>query len=146
LSSEGKFALHGGKHLNNKSLIANRIQENPAVFDARFSRSRELLCFIACCVLGGNEGLEEALRNCWLAASRNPPKFESESVFRSWLLRILIHEALAVVRRKHIEETRGTVNELTKSLSPRDGEKQIPRKANSSENSSCLVRVIAPSH
>jgi len=131
--------------LNNKSLIANRIEENPAVFDARFSLSRQLLCFIASCVLGGNEGLEEAFRNCWLAVSRNPPKFESESVFRSWLLRILIHEAQAVVRRKHIEETSGTINEPTKSLSLRDGEKQIPRKANSSEISSCLVKVIAPS-
>jgi len=31
-------------------------------------------------------------------ASRNPPKFDSEGAFRSWLARVLIHEALAILR------------------------------------------------
>ena len=80
--------------------ISNRPQEHPTVFDARFSRCRGLLHFIARRVLGGNEGAEETVHSCWLTASRNPPKFEYEGAFRSWLLRILIDEALAVLRKK----------------------------------------------
>ena len=68
--------------------------------NARFSRCRGLLHFIACCVLGGTEGMRDSVQNCWLTASRNPPKFEHEGAFRSWLLRIVIDEALAIRRKK----------------------------------------------
>lgn len=84
--------------MRNEILISNYMPEAPAVFDARFSRCRRLLSFIAGRVLGGNEGVEEAVANCWLRASRNPPRFAYESAFRSWLLRVLIDEALAVLR------------------------------------------------
>jgi DNA-directed RNA polymerase specialized sigma24 family protein len=80
--------------------ISNRAQEHRTVFDARFSRSRGLLRFIACRVLGTTQAAENAVQTCWLRASRNPPKFEHEGAFRSWLLRILIDEALALLRKK----------------------------------------------
>jgi len=50
-------------------------------------------------VLGGSDGVEEALENCRLAAFQNVRQFESEGAFRSWLFRILIDEASAVRRR-----------------------------------------------
>jgi hypothetical protein len=74
---------------------------NPVVFDDRFSRCRRLLYFIARRVLGGSEGAEEAVKNCLLTVTRNLPKFESEGAFRSWLLRILIDEALLILRQKN---------------------------------------------
>jgi DNA-directed RNA polymerase specialized sigma24 family protein len=74
---------------------------NPVVFDDQFSRCRRLLYFMARRVLGGSEGAEEAVKNCLLTATRNPPKFESEGAFRSWLLRILIDEALLILRQKN---------------------------------------------
>jgi DNA-directed RNA polymerase specialized sigma24 family protein len=70
------------------------------VFHARFFRCYRLLRFIASCVLGGAEGTRESVQNCWLTASRNPPKFEHEGAFRSWLLRIVLDEALAIRRKK----------------------------------------------
>jgi DNA-directed RNA polymerase specialized sigma24 family protein len=73
--------------------------EHPAVF-VRFSRCRRSLYFIARRVLGSAEGVEEAVQNCLLVASRNPPMFENEGAFRSWLLRILIDETLLILRRK----------------------------------------------
>ena len=72
-------------------------QEDPAIFAARFSRCYRSLQFIGSRVLGGPEGVEDAIDNCWFAASRNPPKFETEGAFRSWLLRLLIDEALAIL-------------------------------------------------
>jgi DNA-directed RNA polymerase specialized sigma24 family protein len=71
-------------------------REFPAVFNDRFERSRSLLHFIARRILGCTAGAELAVRNCWHRASRNPPQFEHEGAFRSWLLRILINEALAI--------------------------------------------------
>jgi DNA-directed RNA polymerase specialized sigma24 family protein len=51
-------------------------------------------------VLGGDERAEDAVKNCWRSASSNPPHFEHEGAFRSWLVRILIDEALALLRKK----------------------------------------------
>lgn len=87
--------------------IARHPQEHPAVFAARFSRCRPLLRFIACCVLNDTQRAEVAIESCWLTASRNPPRFEYEGAFRSWLLRVLIDEALAILRKKISAE--GTV-------------------------------------
>ena len=87
-------------HLRDDRTISNGVQEYPAVFAARFARCRALLRFIACRVLGSNEGTEDAMQSCWLTASCNPPKFENEGAFRSWLLRILIDEALKILREK----------------------------------------------
>ena len=80
--------------------ISRRVCEHPRVFAARFSRCRGLLHFIACRVLGSDERADEAVKNCWRSASRDRPPFEPEGAFRSWLLRILIDEALAILRRK----------------------------------------------
>ena len=51
-----------------------------------------------------------AIQNCWRTASRNPPHFEYEGAFRSWLVRIIIDEALAILRES---QGRGTQPRLT---------------------------------
>ena len=68
-------------------------------FASRFSRYRPLLYSLARRVLGDKPGAENALENCWRRASRNPPEFDYEGAFRSWLARVLIDEALAIVRK-----------------------------------------------
>jgi DNA-directed RNA polymerase specialized sigma24 family protein len=72
--------------------------EHSAIFIDRFLRSHRLLYFIACRVLGGDEKALIAIRNCWRTALCSPPHFEYEGAFRSWLVRILIDEALAILR------------------------------------------------
>jgi DNA-directed RNA polymerase specialized sigma24 family protein len=69
-----------------------------------------LLYFVASRVLGGGEGAEEAVQNCLLTAVRNPLKFESEGGCRSWLLRILVDEALQILHQK--KSTSATSPEL----------------------------------
>jgi RNA polymerase sigma-70 factor, ECF subfamily len=81
--------------------VLSFIQEDSQVFDTQFSQYRGLLYFIANRVLDDSEGGEEAVQNCLLTATRNTPKFESEGAFRSWLLRILIDEALLILRQKN---------------------------------------------
>ena len=72
--------------------------EQPATFADRFLRSYRLLHLIACRVLGNEERAPTPIQNCWRTASRNPPHFEYEGAFRAWLVRVLIEEALAILR------------------------------------------------
>jgi hypothetical protein len=73
-------------------------EEQSATFALRFLRSYRLLNFIACRMLADEDKALVAILNCWQAASRNPPHFEYEGAFRSWLVRVLIDEALAILR------------------------------------------------
>ena len=74
------------------------LQEDLGTFEARFFRCRRLLHHLACGVLGGPERADHAVQKCWLTASRNLPQFDYEGAFRSWLVRVLIDEALVILR------------------------------------------------
>ena len=78
-------------------------QEQPAIFAERFLRAYRLLDFIACRVLCEKKRAQIAIHNCWRATSRNPPRFEFEGAFRSWLVRVLIDEALVLLRESQGE-------------------------------------------
>jgi DNA-directed RNA polymerase specialized sigma24 family protein len=89
-----------GSEMRKTGLIISATQpDHVVVVDDRFSRYRPLLYFIATRVLGSTERADEAVRNCWLSASRNPGWIESGGRFRSWLVRVLIDEALAIRRQ-----------------------------------------------
>jgi hypothetical protein len=77
----------------------NNPQENPGGLDGRLSRYRRVLSFVAYRVLSNHEEAEDAVRNCLLSAYNAPP-FECEGAFRSWLVRILIDEALLILYKK----------------------------------------------
>jgi DNA-directed RNA polymerase specialized sigma24 family protein len=89
-------------HFNNDSEMdfaeRVRLSQQEPIFDAWFWRCYRMLHFIACRVLGGPERAEEAIGSCWRIASRHPQRFEHEGEFRSWLLRVLIDEALVLFR------------------------------------------------
>ena len=90
-----------GTGSNTESLLnpeQNFQPEDRAVFASRFSRCYRLLHFIACRVLGSPQRAKDAIESCWLTASRNPPRFEYEGAFRSWLVRVLIDAALGILR------------------------------------------------
>jgi hypothetical protein len=90
-------------HLKEHSSFVKSEEEQSAIFVRRFLRTYRLLNFIACRVLGDRERAPIAILNCWQAASRNPPHFEYEGAFRSWLVRVLIDEALAILRESQGE-------------------------------------------
>lgn len=91
--------LGGSKMPRRNHITSTTPPDCSVVFDARFSRYRGLLQFLATRVLGGSERADEAVENCWLSASRNPPWFEHDGAFCSWLVRVLIDEALAIRAR-----------------------------------------------
>jgi len=89
--------------LKEHSSLVKSEKEQSAIFVRRFLRSYRFLHFIACRVLGNEERAPIAVQNCWRTASRNPPHFEYEGAFRSWLVRVLIDEALAILRESQGE-------------------------------------------
>ena len=82
------------------------VESDPKIFEDRFARCRPLLHFLAVGILGSEDEAGRAVRSCRAAASRNPPNFESGGAFRSWIARILIDEACALVRRKQFASMR----------------------------------------
>ena len=83
---------------NEAASEGSSLQERRTEFDARFSRCYSLLHFVACRILGGSEA-ENVIENCRVSASESSLEFEQEGAFRSWLVRVLIDEALAVLRK-----------------------------------------------
>jgi DNA-directed RNA polymerase specialized sigma24 family protein len=74
--------------------------QDPWEFYEKFTRSQPLLYSIAVAVLGGRELAEEVVQNCCRTASVSQQRFQQGNAFHSWLLRILIEEALVVLRQE----------------------------------------------
>jgi DNA-directed RNA polymerase specialized sigma24 family protein len=72
----------------------------------RASRYRHLLYFVALRVLGNPDRAAFAVDNCLHSASRHVTAFDCEGAFRSWLVRIAIDEALAILHGSNITEDR----------------------------------------
>lgn len=104
-------------HLKERNSFVKSEEEQSAILFERFLRSYRLLEFIACRVLGDEERAGNAVQNCWRTASRNPPHFEYEGAFRSWLVRILIDEALAILRESYGERNAAAAAASAVSLS-----------------------------
>jgi DNA-directed RNA polymerase specialized sigma24 family protein len=83
-----------------------RLDGDSALFDKRFWDCYRLQHFIACRILDDPEQAKKAVENCWHSASARAPYFEYEGAFRSWLLRVLIDEALLLLRQR--QQTLGT--------------------------------------
>jgi DNA-directed RNA polymerase specialized sigma24 family protein len=78
-------------------------QVTPGFYE-RFAGCRSLLHFTARRILGSSERAEFAVQNSWLRASHNPPRFRHDGAFRSWLVRLLIDEALVILHQPDSQE------------------------------------------
>jgi Sigma-70 region 2 len=74
--------------------------------DVLFLRYRRVLSLIAYRILGNHEEAEDAVQNCIRVASDRALQFEHEGVFRSWLARVLIDEAVTILHKQR-SSTRG---------------------------------------
>jgi len=63
----------------------------------RAARYRRLLYFVADRVLGNPDGAVIAVDNCLYLATQHVTAFDREGAFRSWLIRLAIDEALAIL-------------------------------------------------
>jgi len=75
-------------------------EDTQSTFDLQFSRCRKLLQFLALRILRCDEEADQAVKNCRLTASCNPPAFTTDGAFKSWFVRILIDEATLMLRNR----------------------------------------------
>jgi DNA-directed RNA polymerase specialized sigma24 family protein len=94
-TAEVPFGLRKTEH------SMSRDQERLDQVTKWFSPCRKTLRFTAGLILSGSEMAERAVLNCWIRASQNPPSFENEKAFRSWILRVLISESLSMLQQRH---------------------------------------------
>jgi RNA polymerase sigma-70 factor (ECF subfamily) len=87
-------------HVNDETLISAGLRGNENALDTLFARHRRLLHSLAVRILHNHEEAEDAVQNCMVLAFRNLPKFDCHSAFRTWLVRILINESIAILRKK----------------------------------------------
>jgi DNA-directed RNA polymerase specialized sigma24 family protein len=88
--------------MKSEVFIAHRVEEGttPYGISGQVRTLSHAAHFIACRVLGGDEGAADVVENCVVTGSRNLPTFESEGAFRCWLLRVLIDEALLILLQR----------------------------------------------
>jgi RNA polymerase sigma factor (sigma-70 family) len=91
--------------LENSGKTARILQIGAEAFPALFSQYRRVLYSVAYRVLFNHRDAEDAVQTFFLSASTNIPMFEGEGSFRSWLLRGLIDEALAILRKNRNRST-----------------------------------------
>src|SRR6516225_729412 len=88
--------------LNDNNLISRGLQGDQESLRVLFTRYRRLLYILAQRVVRNHEEAEDAVQSCLLLAYRNLSNVKYHSSFRSWLVRILINEALGIVRERKI--------------------------------------------
>ena len=91
-----KPQLHGA------ATVWKATTERSTSFYVQASRYRGLLHFVAYRVLGDPDKADIAVENCLLAAFRHVRTFDCDGAFRSWLVRIAIDEALAILHGRSV--------------------------------------------
>lgn len=81
-------------------LISGALRGDEEALNDLFSRYYRFLHFLACRVLGGREDAQDVVQNCLLRAVRNLQQFNNDGAFRSWLARILVNEAIDLLRKR----------------------------------------------
>ena len=81
-------------------LISSALRGDEEALNDLFSRYYRFLHFLACSVLGGQEDAQDVVQNCLLRAVRNLQQFNNDGAFRSWLARILVNEAIDLLRKR----------------------------------------------
>jgi asparagine synthase (glutamine-hydrolysing) len=92
--------LSGGPMCGLANRTSDESSSRPSDFESRFSKNRKLIAFVACRLLDSHEDAETAVKECFKTASRNPAVFTNDGAFRSWILRIVIDEALLILSEK----------------------------------------------
>jgi len=91
----------GAKNHGAASVCAEQLLEHPVVFVERFWQWRETLLLVAKRIMKDTKRANQAVEQCFLTACQHPPRFDSNGEFGSWLLRILIGEALSAQTSTH---------------------------------------------
>ena len=100
------FTMNLKLQLREAAPVWNGSADRSMSFYVRASRYRGLLHFVVYRVLGNPERADIAVENCLFSASHRVTAFDCEGALRSWLVRIAIDQALAILHGRSIREHR----------------------------------------
>ncbi len=131
-------------HLDDSKLISDGLQGDRNAFEILFSRYRPILYRLAQHILRNHEESEDAVQNCSLVAFRKMESFKYEGAFRSWLARILVNEAITILRKRTYSSERAVLQERAEAVDslPHPGpnpEQILSRK----QSTSVLMRKLS---
>ncbi len=85
---------------DDRLLISRAMQGDQEAQNELFSRYYKFLHALACRVLGGREDAQDVVQNCLFRAVRRLQQFNNDGAFRNWLARILVNEAIDLLRKR----------------------------------------------
>jgi RNA polymerase sigma factor (sigma-70 family) len=85
---------------DDRALISRALRGDEEALNELFSRYYRFLYFLACRVLRDREDAQDVVQNCLLRAVCNLQQFNNDGAFRSWLARILVNEAISLLRKR----------------------------------------------
>ncbi|NYT70368.1 RNA polymerase sigma factor [Pusillimonas noertemannii] len=93
---------HGAfsEHTPEKELIAYAADGNEDAFEVIMRRHNQLLFRTARSILNNDADAEDALQEAYLSAWRGLAGFRSDAKLSTWLVRVVVNEALGRLRRK----------------------------------------------
>ena len=106
--------------LDESVLIAKALQGDQEALNTLFSRYYTFLHALACHVLDGREDAEDVVQNSLIRALGNLQQVNNAGAFRSWVSRIVVNEAIDLLRKKRsarkFSEARVSRNEESEEL------------------------------
>lgn len=117
------------RSLPDPELAARAIRGDAGAFEAIMRRYNQVLFRTARSVLRSDEETEDALQDAYLSAWRALGSYRAEAKLSTWLVRIVLNEALGRVRKRH-----GNVVPLDMVLGQVMSEEEAPMEANPEEN------------
>jgi len=88
------------EHPDDGKLVSDGLRGDRNAFEILFARYRPILYRLAQRILRNHDESEDAVQNCSLVAFCKMDSFKYEGAFRSWLARILVNEAITILRKR----------------------------------------------
>lgn len=94
--------MNSSTQSENRSEAVAVSQADLTKLETWISRYRRVLYFVAYRALGDHADAADAVRSCTLSIRHKVPSLEHEGGFRSSVVRVLIDEALAILRKNRL--------------------------------------------
>jgi len=88
--------------LEDRDIIARVVAGDHAAFEVLVRRHNQRLFRAARAITRSDTDAEDVLQQAWLGVFRNLSQFRGDSAFSTWAIRIAVHEAIALTRKRPI--------------------------------------------